>query len=480
MDLDYATLAQLRKTRPAWQLLAARHAPLIVSFLHRSFIVPNVRKMPRAELLPKLEDELYRLRETEGRDTFPLEAAEYLDDWAQDSKGWLRKFYPPGSDEVHFDLTPDAEKAIDWLKSLNRRSFVGTESRLRTVFELLRQMVEGAETDVETRIEKLEKRRLEIEKEIERARAGDLRILDGSALRDRFQQVSGTAWELLRDFREVEQNFRLLDRRVRERISTWEGHKGDLLEKIFGERDEIVDSDQGKSFRAFWDFLMSSERQEEFTDLLEKVFSIPEISEVNPDPRLKRVHYDWLEAGEHTQRTVARLSRQLRRYLDDRAYLENKRIMRLLQDIEVSALAIRDEVPRDGFTELDEPRIDVHLPMDRPLYSPPVKPVIDAEVLNGDGEGIPTEILFDRKIVDPAKLRGHVRRMLQTGGQVTLGEVVNEHPLQQGLAELVAYLFVAGTDDKAVFDEARRERVSWQDESGKRRDATLPRIVFNR
>ena len=31
---------------------------------------------------------------------------------------------------------------------------------------------------------------------------------------------------------------------------------------------------------------------------------------LNPDPRLKRVHYDWLAAGELAQRTVARLSEQ--------------------------------------------------------------------------------------------------------------------------------------------------------------------------
>jgi hypothetical protein len=36
------------------------------------------------------------------------------------------------------------------------------------------------------------------------------------------------------------------------------------------------------------------------------------------------VHHDWLEAGEHTQRTVAQLSQQLRRFLDDRAFLENR------------------------------------------------------------------------------------------------------------------------------------------------------------
>jgi hypothetical protein len=57
-------------------------------------------------------------------------------------KGWLRKFYPPGSDDAHFDLTPAVRESpgLAW-RALTQRAFVGTESRLLTVFELLRQMV---------------------------------------------------------------------------------------------------------------------------------------------------------------------------------------------------------------------------------------------------------------------------------------------------------------------------------------------------
>jgi Protein of unknown function (DUF3375) len=42
-----------------------------------------------------------------------------------------------------------------------------------------------------------------------------------------------------------------------------------------GERDLIADSDQGRSFRAFWDFLMSHARQEELTQLLDRVLHLP-------------------------------------------------------------------------------------------------------------------------------------------------------------------------------------------------------------
>src|SRR4029078_3356719 len=104
-------------------------------------------------------------------------------------------------------------------------------------------------------------------------------------------------------------------------------------------RDSIADSDQGRSFQAFWDFLMSARRQEELTSLLDHVLNLPQISAPKPDERTRRIHYDWLEAGEHTQRTVAQLSQQLRRFLDDRAFLENRRILDLLHGIESKALA---------------------------------------------------------------------------------------------------------------------------------------------
>ena len=88
-------------------------------------------------------------------------------------------------------------------------------------------------------------------------------------LRERFLQAIDTARALLADFRQVEQNFRDLDRRVRERVAGWEGSRADVLEEVFGQRDSIAESDQGRSFRAFWDFLMSPAHQGELSELLE-------------------------------------------------------------------------------------------------------------------------------------------------------------------------------------------------------------------
>lgn len=277
--------------------MQADHTPLIASFFNKSFIEPNERIINQSTLIAKLEDMLYQLQDSDGEAKFPRNAAAYLDEWAQNDKGWLRKFYPLDSDEPHFDLTPAAEKALVWLEGLTERQFIGTESRLLIIFELLHQMVSGVETDAEIRIAELETRKAAIEREIASIRAGEMNIMDDTALKDRFLQVSTTARELLSDFRAVEHNFRELDRLVREQIAAFDGNKGEMLQQIFGERDAITDSDQGKSFRAFWDFLMSSSSQEELTSLLEHVFNIDALADYTVDHRLKRIHFDWLEHG---------------------------------------------------------------------------------------------------------------------------------------------------------------------------------------
>ncbi len=482
--MDFTTLDALRTHNPAWRLLRSDHAPLVASFLQRVFVAPNVRVMAAADLAEALEDELYALRLQLGDKAFPKSAIDYLNDWAAADKGWLRKYYKPGTDEAQFDLTPATEKAIAWLEQLSERQFVGTESRLLTLFDLLKQMYEGSEADPVKRVAELYRKRSEIDAEIARIEGGDVPLLDDTALKDRFQQFMQGARELLADFREVEHNFRQLDRRVRERIALWEGSKGALLEQIMGERDAIADSDQGKSFRAFWDFLLSSRRQEELTELLERVLALPAVAAMQPDARTRRMHYDWMEAGEHTQRTVAALSQQLRRFLDDQAWLENRRIMDILHGIESKALALREAPPAGTVMEIAEACADVDLAMERPLFTPTLKPVIASLALQAGEQNIDAGALFDQVVVDKARLTRHIRHALQDKAQISLSELIEAQPLQHGLAELVAYLQLGSDAFNAVVDEDAPEPIRWQAHTARceavTRTAHLPRVIFMR
>lgn len=477
--MDYQQLLALRQHHPAWRLLRADHAPLIASFFSQVFVVPNRRSLDSHALAALLEDQLYALRQNLGDEAFPRSTAAYLDDWADNANGWLRKYYPPGQDEAHFELTPASEKAIEWLANLGNRQFVGTESRLLSIFELLRQVVEGSESDTRVRLAELEKRRAALDEEIAQARAGDIELMDATRVKERFLDVARTARSLLADFREVEQNFRDLDRQVREHIATWEGGKGALLGEIFGERDAIADSDQGRSFRAFWEFLMSPSRQAELSELLHKAFALDPVQELEPDRRLLRMHYDWLEAGESAQRTVAHLSEQLRRYLDDQAWLENRRIMQLLRAIESHALELRGRTPEGDTMVLDAVGAELRLALDRPLYRPPLKPRIAEQILLEGEADIDAGALFEQHSVDKTRLQAQIRQVLRGRPRISLGELLELFPLRQGLAELVAYLDLAANDRRSAFDEQQPQLVVWQDEHGRERRASIPLIVFS-
>ncbi|PID54496.1 MAG: hypothetical protein CSA58_00965 [Micrococcales bacterium] len=465
---------RLRERHPAWRLLRADSAALVIGFLGRLFVEDNARSVAADVLASALDDELYDINQQAEPPLYPRAAKDYLDDWVD--AGWLRKYYPGDADEPHFDATPALEKAVAWVGSLAEKSFVGTESRLNTIVDLLRQMAFGAETDPQARLVELHRRRAEIDAQIEQVESGVVDLLDDTALRDRYQQFAETARQLLSDFRQVEANFRDLDRSMRAKIAGWSGSKADLLADVLGGRAQITESDQGRSFQAFHDYLLSSARQDELEELLGRVHAVPAIE---ADRRMRHVHQDWLDAGEQTQAMVRQLSEELRRFLDDQVWLENRRVMEVLKSIEHHALQLQDE-PKPGITtSIDDLRATVTLPFDRPLYAPAGGAGVDSSLSGQPADQVDATVLYTQQYVDTDRLMRHLAGSLAGHDQVGLAAVIGAQPLEQGLAELVAYLATELPGVSQVVDHAGSDVITWRDESGER-DAALPRVTFVR
>lgn len=500
--MDFETVAYLRANSRAWRLLRADTAPLAIHVLGTIFIVDNVRTIGEADLVARVDDLLYAVNAQTAetapdavapadadtaappRLTYPRSARDYVDTWASPEQGWLRKFYPDGHDEAHYDATVDVERAHGFVAGLRARSFVGTESRLSTIVELLREMVSGADPDPSARLAELRRRRDAIDVEIAKVAGGESPPLDAVALLDRYQHFSSTARELLADFRSVEDNFRTLDRDIRADIAAWEGGKGELLDQIVGERHAIADSDQGRSFQAFHDFLLSRGRRDELTELLHRLV---ELDAIEVDRSLGRIHFDWLDAADRTQQTVRLLSEQLRRFLDDKVWLENRRVVELLRSIERSALALRDTAMPDLVTELEATSPTLALPMERPLYSPPLFTGVESHLAADD---VDTEVdlgsLFDQVHVDTARLASTVRGILRSQDQTSLHAVLREHPATHGVAEIVGYLGLAEDDFELVIDDTIEDAVLVTETPdgpspvGGERLVRMPRVLFVR
>jgi flagellar motility protein MotE (MotC chaperone) len=474
--MDHADVERLRDRHPAWRLLRASNAPLVLTFLGRFFVEDNTGATASSALAAALDDELYALNASDpAAPRYPKPAADYLEDWAHADTGWLRRFYPLGSDEVHYDATPAFEKAYSWVTGLAVRPFVGTESRLHTAVELLRQIVHGAEADPEARLAELRRRGEEINREIAEVEAGNVTVLGPTALRDRYQQFAATARDLLSDFREVEENFRGLDRAARERIATWEGSKGDLLADLVGSRADINGSDQGRSFHAFHDFLLSEARQDELAELLERV---QRMEQLDADRRLQKVDHDWSEAAERTQRTVRQISEQLRRFLEDQVWLENRRVLALIRQVEAAALASRDNPPVIGL-EVDEPGVGIVLPFERPLYDARPAARVDSLLDPEAAAEVDMSALFGQPFVDQARLAENIRSAVPAGSSALLSDIVGVYPVEQGAAEIVGYLALADEDLQVSVDDQDETFIDYAHGEAARR-VHMPKVTVSR
>jgi hypothetical protein len=282
---------------------------------------------------------------------------------------------------------------------------------------------------------------------------------------------------LLADFREVEENFRKLDRNLREQIAGWTGSKGALLDEALGSRNGIAESDQGRSFQAFYDFLLSYHKQAELTELLERLQHIEDLG--RQDGRLSRIHFDWIDASERTQATVRLLSDQLRRFLDDQVWLENRRVFDLLRAIEAKALRVRDQASPAVSIELDDTSLALSLPMERPLYRRTLRAPLESESMEQGSNDFDSSAMLDQLYVDRDLLAQRVLSSLGRHDQVSLSEVIIGEPLEQGLAELVGYLSLDQPGLSVIFDEERRERIEWS-AADVERVVDLARVNFSR
>lgn len=212
--------------------------------------------------------------------------------------------------------------------------------------------------------------------------------------------------------------------------------------------------------------------------MLDRVHALAGIAE--RDRRLRHIHYDWLDAAQRTQATVRQLSEQLRRFLDDQVWFENRRVIDILRSIEAHALQLRDTGHVPLTMELDAAGPAIRLPLERPLYASVMKARLSSDAVRDADEETDPTALFEQVYVDPEPLRGGVRQALRSQPQVGLAELVARYPLSQGVAELVTYLSLRDEAFAIVYDEQHRDQIVWSAADGQERAATLPRVTYAR
>ncbi|MEO5975527.1 MAG: DUF3375 domain-containing protein [Chryseolinea sp.] len=474
--MKYDKLKWLFENDITVRLIRADNAPLIISFLYHSFKQQNRITYPEKELESLLGDSLFGLNQAET--LYPSTPKAYLKKWTE--QGFLRRYYESDDDPV-IDLTPSAENAIKWMEELGKQEFVGTESRLLHFFSILRELVLKTNTNVEERVDELKDRQRQVDIELIKANQGNIEVFDDTKIRERFIYAEETAKRLLADFRQVEQNFRDLDKEIRERIIKSSVSKGRLLDDIFNEQDYVWSTDQGKSFRAFWEFLMSDQKQTELEQLIKAILVLPQVEKLRGQSTINRIKNNLIDAGEKVNRTNDSLIEQLRKFVEQKSLLESRRLLSSIEEIEKILVENKD----NGALHQKQFELDgifkAHFFMGRVPFTPPFQVKFEANVNEPGVEGEISDILFDQFYIDPDTLKKNIANMLKHSQQVSLKEITDQYSITRGISEVVAYYQIASKEKKhfvnADFEE---ELVIHNYRAGKMFQIKLPQLIFNR
>ncbi len=465
---------------PAIRLFRASNAVMVLGFLFRTFKKDYRVAIPEGQLRAALDVYLEERRESDPL-SYPQNAADYLADWCSESHGFLRRYYGTGTDEPLYELTNGSEKALLWLESLREARFVGTESRLESIFSGLEEILKFSSDDPEQRVNDLRNEADKIQAEIDRIRAtGRVDTFTPVQINERYARILLTARELLADFRQVEDNFKRIAHEIAEQQSRPGVTKGAIVGHMLDSHDALRASEQGQSFFAFWELLLSPDRQTKFQDDAGKIASLDLLDEENRrSTMLRYLISNLLREGEKVNDSHQRMSSSLRRVLDTTHLAERRRVGELLREIRNAALSVRAHPPDDDtFFEVED-FPDIFTTMSRPLWQNP-----DSTASSGVAEAEDDKIGLDdlRRFCNLPQIRlQELRRRVDTclayDKFATLQEVLDAFPPRQGMMEILGYLIVA-TGDPTHFVGDEFDTITLPPPDARRWN--VPRVLFRK
>ena len=482
--MDINQLVQTLNNSPSVKLLKMRSAEFFLAFVTSVFDEQMAIGEEKLQML--LENWLDNQHEDIIDEDINIEtlgesneakAKRLIKEWTD--KGLFAN-YQNEDGEIIYELSSHTSKVIDWVTSLKKEEYIGTESKFKTLFSQLKDLVEFSNEDREKRLELLRQKKEDIERQIESLEMGEeIEVYEDYQIEPRYNSLNKLAKELLSDFKEVDDNFKEIIKQIYKRQTDNEGKKN-ILNYIFDAYAELKDSQQGKSFYAFWEFLLSSELQKEWdelTDLLYKTLDKRNID--SKDKFLKEMKKHLFDAGEKVSKTNDRMSEKLSLIIRNNGNSDTQATKQVINDIKKLLLNTTQNKERNN-ASLSYEVVELNLPLERQLNLTPKQEIEYKNVPSETSLGI-TELerldkLYNHHQIDRKILRKRIDIILRENTQTTLAEVIElNNGIEKGLSELFGYIAIL-KEYKTVVSDDRKQEIAFS----KDKTITIPEIIITK
>lgn len=463
-----ATYRRLYHESPVWKLLRAENAPHILAFIADLFVEETEVPYGRAR---SLLDEFIKYSREQGLWQTENNAAYYLNSWIK--AGWLREM-----DDM-LSKTDASETVLRFCRNLDERHSSTTASHLRIVQDAVRDFVVAISDSIDDRVNLLEQKKAQIQQEIDDLHAGVVTQLNETEQRERIREIYQLASILTGDFRRVEDEIRQLDKELRIDMIEGNASRGEVLLALMQKEQLLAKSDAGSAFDGFCQLLQDQDRSTEFREQLRSILNHPVAQQLSEAQKkyLGQLMRELARESGRVFQVRRRTEEGLRAYIESGAALENRMIERLLSQLEKQAVNLTLEQQCDLKTEMQVDlavgSVQISSPENFALKSP--NEYMDTRgVQQQQNRKEPSnQMLHYLDSVQVREVAEKARHTLLKKGVMSIAHLTQEHPLQAGLEELVAYLRIAKAIKAPQLTE-QNEQIQFQDQHGVNLQARIP------
>ncbi len=331
-------LIHARQQNPAWQLLAARRSPLVLSCLQ------NLFEKSRDGIA--FEDALTGLAELlelhANNDSFNDDGEDFNASARKELRSWIKQGLVVER-EGQLYATDALEAAMRFTAGLGERIMTSTASRLSMVQREIESLQSSLNPDPRSRADHIKRKIAELEAELDAVNSGHVPVLPPVEATERIREIYGLATSLRADFRRVEDSYREADRRLRQSIVSERNNRGEIVDKMLNSHDDLLETPEGRVFHSFQLQLSRSVELQNMKMQLRAIATHPVTSTALN--RQQQTELRWLilrlvEESAGVIRARARSERDVKGFLKTGLAAEHHRVGELINDILQQALDV--------------------------------------------------------------------------------------------------------------------------------------------
>lgn len=338
-DLLSGDLILDRRQHPAWQLLAARRAPLILGCLKPLFEEDASGGIPLDDARVRLAD---LLAAHANEPEFEITSDDYATLARRELRDWIRRGLLAERGGLVFATDP-LQSAFAFIESIRERIMTSTASRLATVQQRIESLESRIDPDKESRKHYLRSKIDELEAELAEVEAGRFEPLAGDRAAEEIREVYSLATSLRADFRRVEDSYREADRDLRQSIIRDENNRGQVVERLLATNEELLRTPEGQVFHGFYEQVARTNELDKMRHRLRRLLEF-EVCATALSPRqaaeLRGLVSRLVDESENVMRARARSEKDVRGFVKAGLAGEHHRVGKLLDELFEAALAI--------------------------------------------------------------------------------------------------------------------------------------------